>query len=145
MSVPETVQIDPSPGQPVDFEHLARIVVSESKVNCLTVKYLNGITLELAKHNRKAVVNVAGLEPAYPTRLHALVEKLLGTPKSETAHEEVVAAVERLEGCSVIETGRSWVEVDPATRNPSALATRLTGVAESLDCEQIVSVSRRSL
>lgn len=145
MSAPKAVEIDAAPGQPVDFEHLARVVISDSKVNCLTVRYLNGITLELAEHEQKAVVNVAGLEPAYPTRLHALVEKVLGTPKSETAHGEVVAAVELLEDCSVIETGRSWVEVDPSARNPSELATRLDDIAETLNCEKIVSVERRSL
>lgn len=145
MSAPKAVQIDTPPGQPVDFEHLARVVVSDSQVNCLSVRYLNGLTLELASFEQKPVMNIGGLEPAYPTRLHALVEKVFGTPKSETAHGELVASVEDVEGCSVIETGRSWVEVDPAARNPSELAIRLTDVAEALDCEKIVTVERRSL
>ena len=145
MSAQSEVQIDDPIGQTVDFEHLARVVISDSAVNCLTVRYLNGLTLELGSFKNGAVVNISGLEPAYATRLHALADRVFGTPKSETAHDEVVASIEELEGCSVIETGRSWVEVDPAVRNPSELSARLTDVAEALDCEKIVSVERRSL
>ena len=145
MSAPKPVQIDAPMGQPVDFEHLSRVVVSDSQVNCLSVRYLNGLTLELGSFKNGPVLNITGLEPAYATRLHALVEKVFGTPKSETAHQDVVETMEELQGCSVRDTGRSWVEVDPAARNPSKLATRLTDVAEALDCEKIVSVERRSL
>ncbi|ELZ38886.1 hypothetical protein [Halorubrum tebenquichense] len=145
MSAQKSVQIDAPPGQSVDFDHLARVVVSDSSVNCLTVRYLNGLTLELASTKLGTAINIAGLEPAYPTRLHALVEKVFGTPKSEKAHEDVVASVEDVRGCSVTETGRTWVEIEPVVRNPADLAKSLSDVAEALDCQTIVSVSRRSL
>lgn len=145
MSAPKSVQIDAPPGQSVDFEHLAQVVVSDSSVNCLTVTYLNGLTLELASTKLGTAMNVAGLEPAYPTRLHALAEKLFGTPKSEEAHEDVVASVEEVRGCSVTETGRRYIEIEPVERNPADLAESLSDVAEALDCQTIVSVSRRHL
>lgn len=145
MSAQESVQIDAPPGQSVDFNHLARVVVSDSSVNCLTVRYLNGLTLELGSFEHGPVMNVSGLEPAYPTRLHALVEKVFGTPKSEKAHGDVVRAVEDVKDCSVTETGRRWVEVEPAARNPLDLGKSFERVAEALDCQTIVSVERRSL
>ncbi|ELZ56763.1 MULTISPECIES: hypothetical protein [Halorubrum] len=145
MSTQESIQIDAPPGQSVDFEHLARVVVSDSSVNFLTVRYLSGLTLELASTKVGTALNIAGLEPAYPTCLHALAEKLFGTPKSEKAHEDIVASVEDVRGCSVSETGRTWVEIEPMARNPLDLAKKLRRVAEALDCQTIVSVSRRSL
>ena len=145
MSAQKSVQIDAPPGQSVDFDHLARVVVSDSSINCLSVTYLNGLTLELASTKLGTSMNVAGLEPAYPTRLHAFIEKVFGGPKSEKAHGDVVASVEDIKGCSVSETGRNYVQIEPVARNPAELAKSLSDVAEALDCQTIVSVERRSL